>query len=257
MGITYITFLISSLAIAGIPPFSGFFSKDEILLVAFHHDKVLWAIASLASVMTAFYMFRLLYLTFFKTFRGTEDQKSHLHESPGLMTFPLIALAVLATIGGLISLPGNSWLNDYLAPVMGERAMQAHALGTTEYILMGVAVIGGLIGIGIAYSEYIRKSELPPIDVEMEGAHKLLYNKYYVDEFYDKLFVAPINALSKFLRDTVETALSGLVYGFGKATIAVSQTARVMQNGNVGFYLFAFVVGLIAIITYLFYSKIV
>lgn len=257
MGITYVTFLISSLAIAGIPPFSGFFSKDEILLVAFHHDKVLWAIASLASIMTAFYMFRLLYLTFFKTFRGTEEQKSHLHESPSLITFPLIVLAVLAAVGGLISLPGNSWLNDYLAPVMGERAMQAHALGTTEYALMAVAVIGGLIGIGIAYSKYIKKSELPPVDTQMEGAHKLLYNKYYVDEFYDRLFVTPVNALSRFLRDTVETALSGLVYGFGKATVGLSNTARVIQNGNVGFYLFAFVVGLIAIITYLFYSKIV
>src|SRR5690606_39094620 len=109
MKTTYMTFLISTLAISGIFPLSGFFSKDEILLVAFHEKKVLWVIASLASIMTAFYMFRLLYLTFFGKFRGSEEQKHHLHESPSLMTFPLIVLAILAAVGGLISLPGNSW----------------------------------------------------------------------------------------------------------------------------------------------------
>src|SRR5690606_18647551 len=95
MKITFITFLVSTIAISGIPPFAGFFSKDEILLVAFHENKTLWVIASLASIMTAFYMFRLLYLTFFGKFRGSEEQKHHLHESPSLMTFPLVVLAVL------------------------------------------------------------------------------------------------------------------------------------------------------------------
>src|SRR5690606_10848240 len=118
MKITFVTFLISSLAISGIPPFSGFFSKDEILMTAFHHNIGLWIIASVASIMTAFYMFRLLYLTFFKQFRGTEEQQKQLHESPSLITFPLIVLAILATIGGAISLPGNSWLTAYLDPVI-------------------------------------------------------------------------------------------------------------------------------------------
>ena len=130
MKITFATFLISSLAISGLPPFSGFFSKDEILMTAFHHNKPLWVIGSLASIMTAFYMFRLLYLTFYKDFRGTEEQKHHLHESPGLITFPLIVLDILALVGGVISLPGSSWLNEYLAPVMASPA-QHHHLGTT------------------------------------------------------------------------------------------------------------------------------
>src|SRR5690606_41355772 len=113
-GITYVTFLISSLAISGIPPFSGFFSKDDILMTAFHNNMVLYIIGSLSSIMTAFYMFRLIYLTFFNQFRGYEEQKSHLHESPKSMTTPLIVLAILATVGGAISLPGSSWLNDFL-----------------------------------------------------------------------------------------------------------------------------------------------
>ena len=131
MPITFITMLISSLAIAGIFPLSGFWSKDEILMVAFHESPVLWVIGSIASILTAFYMFRLMYLTFFKEFRGTEEQKHHLHESPALLTFPLIVLAILAAIGGLLSLPGHSWLNHYLAPLFA-KAHEAHHLGTTE-----------------------------------------------------------------------------------------------------------------------------
>jgi NADH-quinone oxidoreductase subunit L len=109
MPITFWTMMISTLAIAGIFPFAGFWSKDEILLVAFEHNKVLWVVASIASIMTAFYMFRLMYLTFFKDFRGTEEQKHHLHESPSLITIPLVILAILAFIGGAINLPGSNF----------------------------------------------------------------------------------------------------------------------------------------------------
>jgi NADH-quinone oxidoreductase subunit L len=255
MSVTYLTFLISSLAISGIPPFSGFFSKDEILLTAFHSNPILWGIASLASIMTAFYMFRLVYLTFFKSFRGTEEQEHHLHESPALITFPLIILAVLAAVGGLISLPGNSWLNHYLAPVLPHKEHAEHALGTTEYILMGIAVLGGIVGIGIAYAKYIKKSEIPQDDAQITGFHKVLYNKYYVDEIYESLFVKPINALSRFFRDTVETLLSAFVYGFGKVTEAIGNQGKTLQNGSIGRYLFAFALGMVAIIAYLFYSK--
>jgi len=255
MSVTYVTFLLSSLAISGIPPFSGFFSKDEILLVAFEHNTALWAIASLASVMTAFYMFRLLYLTFFGEFRGTEEQKHHLHESPALITFPLIVLAVLATVGGLISLPGNSWLNEYLSPLFAKEVHEAHALGTLEYILMTVAVIGGLIGIGIAYNKYIKQKEVPGADETITGFSKVLYNKYYVDEIYDSVFVKPINGLSRFFRDTVETSLSALVFGLGKITYEISYQGKKVQNGSVGLYLFAFVLGLCAIVSFIFLAQ--
>lgn len=257
MSVTYVTFLISSLAISGIPPFSGFFSKDEILMTAFHADKALWIIASLASIMTAFYMFRLLYLTFFKEFRGTDEQKHHLHESPALITFPLIVLAILATVGGALSLPGNSWLNHYLEPVIAYQSHGEHHLDNTAYLLMAVAVVGGLVGIGLAFVKYLKNGEVPPQDEEMTGVHKVLYDKYYVDEIYDSLIVNPINVLSTFFRDTLESALSSLVYGFGKLTNAIGDKGKIVHNGSLGRYLFAFTLGVVVLITCLFYNKII
>jgi NADH-quinone oxidoreductase subunit L len=255
MRITYFTFLISSLAISGIPLFSGFFSKDEILMVAFHENITLWVIASIASIMTAFYMFRLLYLTFFREFRGTEEQKHHLHESPSLITFPLIVLAVLAAVGGIISLPGDSWLNGYLAPVFNKVGHEAHHLGTTEYILMAIAVAGGLIGIGIAYAKYIKQNQLPESDANITGVSKVLYNKYYVDEIYDAIFVKPLHAMSRFFRDTLETALSKFVYGSAKLVNAIGNSGKLVQTGSIGLYLFIFVLGVCSILTYLFLAQ--
>jgi NADH-quinone oxidoreductase subunit L len=255
MPITFITMLVSSLAISGVPVFSGFFSKDEILLTAFHHNIPLWVVASIASIMTAFYMFRLMFLTFFNEFRGTEEQKHHLHESPALITFPLIVLAILATVGGVISLPGNSWLNHYLIPILPKLASQEHHLGTTEYLLMAVAVVGGLVGIGLAYTKYNKQNTVPGDDTSITGFAKVLYNKYYLDEIYDFLFVKSINGLSKIFRDQVETALSAVVFGFGKVTNEISLQGKKVQNGSVGLYLFAFVLGLCAIISFLFLAQ--
>jgi NADH-quinone oxidoreductase subunit L len=255
MPITFITMLVSSLAISGVPVFSGFFSKDEILLTAFHHNIPLWVVASVASIMTAFYMFRLMFLTFFNDFRGTEEQKHHLHESPALITFPLIVLAILATVGGVISLPGNSWLNHYLIPIVPKLATAQHHLGTTEYILMAIAVVGGLIGIGLAYAKYNKQNTVPGEDASITGFAKVLYNKYYLDEIYDFLFVKSINGLSKIFRDQVETALTAVVFGFGKVTNEISLQGKKVQNGSVGLYLFAFVLGLCAIISFLFLAQ--
>lgn len=256
MPLTHITMLISTIAIAGIPPLAGFFSKDEILLTAFQEDKFLWIIATFASILTAFYMFRLLFLTFYGEFRGTTEQKEHLHESPSLMTFPLIVLAILAAIGGLISLPGNSWLNAYLAPIITVQEPNAHHdLGTTAYGLMAIAVVGALIGLFMAYTNYIKRKEVPPSDQEMKGLNLSLYNKLYVDEVYDKSIVQPINKLSLFLRDGVEVALGNIIIGFARITQGFGLQGKALQNGKVGFYLFAFVLGLIAILSYIFLSK--
>lgn len=255
MPITFITMLLSSLAISGIFPLSGFWSKDEILLVAFEKNTVIWIIASLASIMTAFYMFRLMFLTFFNNFRGTESQRNHLHESPTLITFPLIILAILATVGGLISLPGSSWLNHYLTPLFAKVEHEAHHLGTTEYTLMGIAMLGALIGIAFAYAKYIKQNQVPNEDNAITGFSKVLYNKYYVDEVYEALFVNPINALSKFFRDYIETTLSSLVFGFGKITNEIGFQGKKMHNGSIGFYLFAFVIGFCLIISYLFLAQ--
>ena len=255
MPVTFWTMLVSSLAISGVPFFSGFFSKDEILLTAFHHSIPLYVIGSIASIMTAFYMFRLMFLTFFKDFRGTEEQKHHLHESDGLITFPLMILAVLATFGGLISLPGNSWLNEYLAPLFIKTAGEEHHLGATEYTLMGVAVLGGLLGILIAYIKYFKQDNVPEADENITGLTKVLYNKYYVDEIYDAIFVRSINGLSRFFRDTIETGLSALVFGLGKVTNEIGFQGKKLQNGSIGLYLFVFVLGLCAIVSYIFLAK--
>jgi NADH-quinone oxidoreductase subunit L len=255
MPITFWTMLISSLAIAGIFPLAGFWSKDEILMVAFEHSKPLWIIGSIASIMTAFYMFRLMYLTFFKTFRGTDKQKSNLHESPNLITAPLVILAILAFFGGALNLPGSHWLNHYLEPLFGNKPHEAHALGQNEYMLMAIATIGALIGIAIAYIKYIKQNKVPVADSEMIGFEKVLYNKYYVDEANDKIFVKPINVLSRIFRDYVETSLALVVVGSSTIIEAIGLQGKKIQNGNIGLYLFIFVLGFSAILTYLFLAQ--
>jgi NADH-quinone oxidoreductase subunit L len=254
MPITFWTMMISTLAIAGIFPFAGFWSKDEILLVAFEHNKVLWVVASIASIMTAFYMFRLMYLTFFKDFRGTEEQKHHLHESPSLITIPLVILAILAFIGGAINLPGSTWLNHFLEPILATKH-EEHTLGSHEYMLMGIAMAGAVLGILWAYSKYIRQAFVPKEDAEIVGFSKVIYNKYYVDEFYSFLIVRPLNSLSNFFRTTLEPALGKVVFSFGTVTNGIGIQGKKLQTGSIGLYLFAFVIGIFAIITYLFIAK--
>ena len=250
MPITFWTMMISTLAISGIFPFSGFWSKDEILMTAFHGNIPLWIIGSIASIMTAFYMFRLMYLTFFNDFRGTEEQKHHLHESPALITIPLVILATLAAIGGAISLPGNSWLNHYLAPLFKKH--EAHHLDGQAYMLMAIATVGALIGIGIAYSKYLKKKEIPVADSEVQGLHKVLSNKYYLDEIYMATIVKPIYMISSFAKKYVEKFISKAVIGLGGATYALSIKGKKIQNGNIGVYLFAFIFGMVGFLVYVF-----
>ena len=250
MPITFWTMMISTLAISGIFPFSGFWSKDEILMTAFHENIPLWIIGSIASIMTAFYMFRLMYLTFFNDFRGTEEQKHHLHESPALITVPLVILATLAAIGGAISLPGNSWLNHYLAPLFKKH--EAHHLDGQAYMLMAIATVGALGGIGIAYSKYLKKKEIPVADSDVQGLHKVLSNKYYLDEIYMATIVKPIYMISNFAKKYVEKFISKAVIGLGGATYALSIKGKKIQNGNIGVYLFAFIFGMVGFLVYVF-----
>lgn len=254
LSITYLTFFISTLSISGIPPFAGFFSKDEIMLVAFEHNPFLWVIAALASLMTAFYMFRVLFLTFFKDFRGTTEQHHHLHESPATMTIPLIVLAILALVGGVISLPwGYNWLSHYLEPVLPNLAnVGEHAISTLGYVLMGVSTLIAVIGLGIAYFKYIVQSQVPAEDDQIIGIGKVLYNKYYIDELYDAIFVKPIYALANFFDQSVETVLNRILQGSGKLVDTLSIPVRKLQNGSLGFYLLVFVMGCCSLIICLF-----
>ncbi len=155
--ITYWTFLTGCLAIAGIVPFSGFFSKDSILLAAFEHNKFLYVIGLLTAGLTAFYMFRLLFITFFGSFRGTEEQRHHVHESPAAMTIPLIVLAILSFAGGFVNIPevfthGGERLTEFLAPVVPNA--EATVSHSTEWLLMGLTTVIAVVAILLAWSRY-------------------------------------------------------------------------------------------------------
>jgi NADH-quinone oxidoreductase subunit L len=255
--ITFATFLIGTLAISGLPPFAGFFSKDEILANAFAHNKIIWALAFFASLLTAFYMFRLFFLTFSGTSRANAEVKHHIHESPGTMTTPLIVLAVLSIVGGFIGLPavlgGGHALNNFLSPVFAQSQSLAaghHLSHSTELILITTVVVLTLIVIFIAYTLYVRKKKVPtPEGVSLNTFHRLIYHKYYVDEAYDRIIVRPLNFLSKALDALIERLLiDRLVNGAGRAVTWGGKTLRVAQTGNTGFYIFAMVISIIILL---------
>lgn len=251
---TYKTFLIGTIAIAGIPPLAGFFSKDEILAFAFGRSPIIWALGAIASMVTAFYMFRLLFLTFFGEFRGSRHQLEHLHESPASMTVPLMVLAGLSIVGGFMGVPevlgGSHWLKEYLSPVFGISlsAEAAHLSHTTEYVLMAVAVALAVGMILYAKSLYVTKGVLPEQnEIDIKGYAKVLYHKYYIDELYDKFIVQPMSALSGFLYRFVEVkVVDGIVNGLGQLTMGIAQNLRLLQTGATGFYIFIMVISIIA-----------
>ncbi|GAB2956529.1 NADH-quinone oxidoreductase subunit L [Hymenobacter coalescens] len=257
--VTFFTFLIGCIAISGIPPFSGFFSKDEILAHAYEHNKVLWAIGLLTAFLTAFYMFRLLFLTFFGEFRGTEEQKHRLHESPATMTLPLIILAVLAAIGGFMNAPlvlGRGYLADFLAPLfaysrqINPAAFSGEIDHATEYMLIGLSVAAGVAGIALAYVMYVARRTRPAEDEQPRGfLENLVYHKYYVDELYNTLFVRPSMFLSRGLHDFVEKrVVDAGVNGVGRGVFGGSQLLRNLQTGKVETYLLLMVLGIVVVL---------
>lgn len=255
--VTWITFLTGTLAIAGIPPFSGFFSKDEILAHAFAHNPTVWGLAVLASLLTAFYMFRLFFLTFAGTVRANAEVKSHIHESPKSMAIPLMMLAVLATAGGFIGIPailgGTHALDNFLAPVFAtSKGLPGvhHLSHTTEYTLMAVIITLTLIMIFIAYQMYIRSGRIPSADEkDLSAVQRLVYNKFYVDELYDAVVTRPLNLLSAVLHRVVEILfIDRLVNATGKAVREGSRIIRYAQTGNTGFYIFIMVISVIVIL---------
>jgi NADH-quinone oxidoreductase subunit L len=244
MRITQITFLLGCLAIAGIPGFSGFFSKDEILAAAYAKNPIYYYFGLAGAMMTAFYMFRLYFFTFTGTFRGTHDQEHHLHESPAAMTFPLIILAILAVIGGYVGLPEvfseHHLLNEYLAPVVNNFGLH-HLSHETEWMLMGLSV--GLVVVMIILA-YVRTKK--PDFKENTGIAKVLENKWYVDELYDNAIVKPIKGLSVAMDKYAErSGIDGIVNGIGRLVNWGSSRMRLIQNGQVGTYIFAMVVGVV------------
>ena len=255
--ITFATMFIGTIAISGIPPFSGFFSKDEILAHTYEHSPTLWFFGQVASMLTAFYMFRLLYLTFYRKFRGTHEQEHHLHESPKSMTIPLIVLAVLAVAGGLLGLPEfwgtTNWMHEHLDSIIKikDPSVLDH---TKEWTLMSIAVISAVATIIFAYMIYIKNQILPEAnDEKLTGIRKLIYHKYYVDEIYDAVIRKPLDILSEFFYKFIDNQIvNGIVDGVGSAVNGVSSVVRKAQTGHIGLYIFSMVVGIILILFYSF-----
>ena len=261
--LTFLTMMVGTIAIAGIPPFSGFFSKDEILAHVYEHNKAFWVIAVIGAMFTSFYMFRMMYLTFNGSFRGTTDQEHHLHESPASMTIPLIILAVLSALGGLIGIPavlgGGHWLENFLAPVFEVSTTKTSALTldhTTEYVLMAISVTAALLSMVYAYVRYVKQGHIPASDRTDRGLlARLSYNKFYIDEVYNSLITSPIDTLSGFFYKTVDKAgIDGIVNGFGKGAVEASKSFRLLQTGMVGFYIFMMVAGILALLFYSMYK---
>ena len=254
MPITHITFLLACLAIAGIPPFSGFFSKDEILTAAFAKNPVYYFVGVAGALMTAFYMFRLYTLTFLGQFRGTHEQEHHLHESPWQMTFPLIVLAILSVVGGWIGIPevfaeNAHSLEKFLAPIFAEStklAEQHHLAASQEYIMMGASTAAIVIVILFAVNSY---KKYQSTEEETAGVSKLLENKWYVDELYDAVIVNPLNAVAGFFKNIVEkSGIDGLVNGVGRLVGYGSRQLRLLQSGQVGSYILMMVLAMVVFI---------
>lgn len=252
MPITHITFLLACLAIAGIPPFSGFFSKDEILTASFSKNPLYYVIGVGGALMTAFYMFRLYTLTFLGNFRGAHDREHHLHESPAAMTIPLIVLAVLSVVGGFIGIPelfakNAHSLEHFLAPVFAESAKLAeshHLSASQEWLMMGGTSLAYVLVIFFAIRTY--RNYQYNLQEQNGSISKVLENKWYVDELYDKVVVNPLNALGDFLKNVFEkSGIDGLVNGVGRLVGYSSRQLRLLQSGQVGNYILIMVLAMV------------
>ena len=245
--ITHITFLMGCLAISGIPPFSGFFSKDEILSAAYGKNPIYYIIGVTGAMITAFYMFRLYATTFLGKFRGTEEQQHHLHESPSLMTIPLIILAILSVFAGFLDIPevmvkNSGGLAQFLKPVLGGGGESAMISASTEWMLMGISTVLALSMILYALSRFKKNPEL----AEPTGFGKWMRDKFYVDEIYDALIVKPLNALADFFNSVIEKGvIDGLVNGTGRLVQYSSRQLRYLQSGQVGGYVLLMVIGMV------------
>ena len=261
MPITYWTFLLASLSISGVPGFAGFFSKDEILSMAFASNvpsgKFAWFIGTLVAGMTAFYSFRLFFLIFHGKFRGTQKQKDHLKESPRVVTVPLMLLAIGAVAAGNFGIPevigGNAHWGHFLAPVVGHP--HAHPSHATELILMIISVSAGAFGIFLAWKMYIKQPEIPQsIPDKYPILYKLSLNKYFVDEIYGFTIVKPVLSLSrKIILQLIDISLiDNIVNGIPRIIGRVSGSVRKVQDGLVSHYLAYMCGGVVFIIIWMY-----
>jgi NADH-quinone oxidoreductase subunit L len=287
MPVTFITFFVGWIAICGIPPFSGFFSKDEILWNAFanpHGSKILWVLGALTAMMTAFYMTRMFYLTFMGAPRfdekslgahghghGGHDDHGHgkdhepeddhhghhapagVHESPAAMTIPLVILAILSMVGGFIGIPHMSWLEHWLAPVIPPHDPATFTAGhTAEYGLMALSTLLAAGSMIFAWKTYQNLKGAEARKAKHAKLHETLENKWYVDEAYEAAFIQPIYELSvKLWRNFDVAVIDRIILGFGRVSQWTGQAARTLQTGSIQMYAMMMLIGLVLTVAYL------
>lgn len=262
MPITHITFLLGWLAIIGVPPFAGFFSKDEILAYAFNSpfgSPVLWAAGALGATLTAFYMTRLMALTFWGKSRVPKEV--HPHESPALMTIPLIVLAVLSVIGGWIGIPHvigehlghlpnvwEHWLHPIITPIPGWQPID-HA---TEWTLMGVSVGLATISAIVAYQFYVKSPETPKKFAEkIKPLYTLVYNKYFVDEGYFAFIINPLVSISRNTWYYIDVNfIDKMTYLAGDLAKGMGSMVRSSQTGNMQQYAMYIGIGVVVVLSF-------
>jgi NADH-quinone oxidoreductase subunit L len=278
--VTYWTFFIACLAISGIPGFSGFFSKDEILWKAFSASQghlLIWLLAAVTAGMTAFYMFRLFFTVFHGECRASAEVRHHIHESPKVMTVPLAILALLSVVGGYVGIPallgGSNAIEHFLAPIFGEAAPAATTAGgmglistawaattetaghdaSLELTLMVTSVLIALFGIVLAYILYVKRPELPDRFTEaFSRLYRTVHNKYFVDEFYELLFVRGTLKAGAWLLKVVDNGMiEGAVNGMAAVVERAGGQLRRIETGHVQEYALAVILGAVLVIGYL------
>lgn len=251
MKITHWVFGFGVLAIMAVPPFSGFFSKDSILVAAYHVSPVLWVVGLFAGLFTAYYMMRLYAVVFQGKPRMSEHVRTHIHESPRVITIPLMILCALSILGGVLNIPhifgGNTQLTHWLEEIVPVHAH--HLAASTELTLMGIASVAIFAVIYLAHRKFRVRLEVPVADNEIKGFSKVLNHKYFVDEFYETVIVKPLRLMSDFLYKIFDIqVVDGIVNGMGRLVQYASTQLRYMQTGTVSFYLFAMALGMGAIV---------
>jgi NADH-quinone oxidoreductase subunit L len=259
----FLIFLTGALAISGIPPFSGFFSKDEILLAAFSISPVLWVAGVLVSFMTAFYVFRIFWLTFKGSFRSDKISPDKIHEAPKVMLIPLLILAVFSAFGALpliLKGIGSNSLASFLDPLFRTSAVILHntpeMVSGTSIMLMLVTFILMAISIYLSYFVFVRRKRIPDENAVLgNGLIKVARNKFYLDEFYNTIIIKPVLKFSDFLRKTIDIKIfDRIIESIGKFVMYSGSRIRLLQTGNVGFYLFAMVICIILVLVFNFFK---
>jgi NADH-quinone oxidoreductase subunit L len=254
---TYWTLVAGSLALSGIFPFAGFWSKDDILGAVWRNGKYyLWVMGILAAFITAFYTFRMIFMTFFGRPRTDDGDDHHVHKNPLSMIVPLVVLAIASLLGGFLGLPGKlgviqNFLEPVFAPANHILGIEEHGLKPIDYVLMFVSLVVAMCGIALAWLMYVRRTDLPAVvGAKLRPLYNVVYNKFYVDEFYNATFVRlAIDGSTWVWHQFDEKVIDGAVHGTAWLWQHAGLAVRPVQTGRVQNYLLWMFAGLFVIVT--------